>query len=61
MKLKDNRYFKARLLGADKTTDVALLKISSRSDLPYLKMGKSANVKAGQWVVAIGSPRFMED
>ncbi len=61
VKLKDNRYFKARLLGADKTTDVALLKISSRSDLPYLKMGKSANVKAGQWVVAIGSPRFMED
>ncbi|WP_462370208.1 S1C family serine protease [Oxalobacter formigenes] len=61
VKLKDNRYFKARLLGADKTTDVALLKISSKRDLPYLKMGKSANVKAGQWVVAIGSPRFMED
>lgn len=61
VKLKDNRIFRARLLGADKTTDVALLKISSKRDLPYLKMGKSANVKAGQWVVAIGSPLFMQD
>lgn len=61
VKLKDNRIFRATLLGADKTTDVALLKISSSRDLPYLKMGKSANVKAGQWVVAIGSPHFMED
>ncbi len=61
VKMKDGRYFPAKLLGADKTTDVALLKISSKRVLPYLKMGKSSDVKAGQWVMAIGSPLFMED
>ena len=48
VKMKDGRYFPAKLLGADKTTDVALLKISSKRVLPYLKMGKSSDVKAGQ-------------
>ena len=61
VKMKDGRLFEAKVLGADQMTDVALLKINSRKSLPYLKLGKSANVKAGQWVLVIGSPRGLED
>lgn len=61
VKMRDGRVFKAKVLGADQMTDVALLKINGGNHLPYLKMGKSANVKAGQWVMAIGSPRGLED
>ena len=61
VKMRNGRTFKAKVLGADQVTDVALLKINGGKNLPYLKMGKSANVKAGQWVMAIGSPRGFED
>lgn len=61
VRMKDGRVFKATMLGADKTTDVALLKINSPKSLPFLKVGKSADIKAGQWVIAIGSPLFLED
>lgn len=61
VKMRDGRVFSAKVLGADEETDVALLKINSSRPLPYLKMGKSADVKAGQWVMAIGSPKGMED
>jgi serine protease Do len=53
--LTDKRTFKARLIGADERSDVALLKIDG-SNLPVVNLGKSANLKVGQWVVAIGSP-----
>ena len=61
VKMRDGRVFEAKVLGADKMTDVALLKINSSSPLPYLKIGRSADVKAGQWVLAIGSPKGLED
>jgi len=53
--LTDKREFKARLIGEDDRTDVALVKIDA-SDLPAVTIGDSNKVRAGQWVVAIGSP-----
>ena len=61
IKMKDGREFQAKVLGSDRTTDVALMKIDADSELPYLILGNSDNVKAGQWVMAIGSPLFLED
>lgn len=46
----------AELIGADKRSDLALLKIESEGNLPVVKMGDSDDVKPGQWVAAIGSP-----
>ncbi|HEY1042635.1 MAG TPA: Do family serine endopeptidase [Telluria sp.] len=53
--LTDRREFKARVLGADERSDVALLKVEAR-DLPSLKVGTSRNIRVGEWVIAIGSP-----
>ncbi len=55
VRLTDKREFTAKVIGSDKRTDVALLKING-SNLPVLKTGRSADIKAGQWVLAIGSP-----
>jgi len=53
--LNDKRSYIAELVGADKNTDLAVLRISD-SELPYLKLGNSDEVKVGQWVVAVGNP-----
>ncbi len=53
--LLDKREFKAKLIGADKRTDVALLKIDA-NDLPVVTLGDSNTLRVGEWVVAIGSP-----
>jgi serine protease Do len=55
VKLSDRREFKAKVVGSDQQSDVALLKIEGK-DLPALRVGDSAHLKPGQWVVAIGSP-----
>ena len=55
VKLLDKREFRAKVIGADKRTDVALLKIEANG-LPAVKLGDSAALKPGEWVVAIGSP-----
>ena len=55
VRLSDRSEMKAKLVGTDPRSDVALLKIEGK-DLPVLKLGKSQDLKAGQWVVAIGSP-----
>jgi serine protease Do len=55
VRLTDKREFKAKTIGADKRTDVALLKIEA-SGLPVVKLGDPAQLKVGEWVVAIGSP-----
>ncbi|WP_436839659.1 DegQ family serine endoprotease [Pseudomonas moraviensis] len=55
VRLADRSEMKAKLIGTDPRSDVALLKIEGK-DLPVLKLGKSQDLKAGQWVVAIGSP-----
>lgn len=53
--LTDKREFKAKIIGADKSTDVALVKIEG-SNLPRLTLGDSGKIKVGEWVIAIGSP-----
>ncbi|AQV94936.1 serine peptidase [Cupriavidus necator] len=53
--LPDKREFKAKLIGSDKRTDVALLKVEA-TGLPRLPLGDSNKVRAGEWVLAIGSP-----
>lgn len=55
VKLNDKREFKAKVLGADKASDVAVLKIDAK-DLPFVRVGTSAPTKVGEWVLAIGSP-----
>lgn len=53
--LTDKREYKAKIIGADKRTDVALVKIEG-SNLPRLALGDSNNLRVGEWVIAIGSP-----
>jgi serine protease Do len=55
VKLTDKREFKAKVIGADKRTDVALIKIEA-AGLPSVRLGDPARLKVGEWVVAIGSP-----
>ena len=56
VKLNDNREFKGRLIGADPSTDLALVKVESTDDLPTLPIGNSDNLKVGEWVLAVGNP-----
>ena len=58
--LTDKREFKAKVVGADTRTDVALLKIDGKN-LPLLVMGDSDKIKVGEWVLAIGSPFGLEN
>jgi len=53
--LNDKREFEAKLVGADPSTDIALLKIDAK-DLPILIYGDSNNLKLGEWVLAVGNP-----
>ncbi|XYJ12261.1 DegQ family serine endoprotease [Telluria sp. B2] len=53
--LTDRREFKAKVLGADRRSDVALLKVAA-ANLPYLRTGDSSKIRVGEWVIAIGSP-----
>ena len=55
IRLTDKREFKARIIGSDKRTDVALIKIEAMG-LPVVRMGDPEALKVGEWVVAIGSP-----
>jgi serine protease Do len=55
VRLNDRREFSARLVGADRRSDVALLKIETRGLQPA-RLGNPANLKVGEWVLAIGSP-----
>lgn len=54
--LYNEKKYKANIVGTDKRTDVALLEINSDEKLKSLNIGKSENLKIGQWVVAIGNP-----
>jgi len=55
VRLTDKREFKAKVIGADKRSDVAVLKISA-TGLPVVSIGDSSKLEVGEWVVAIGSP-----
>jgi len=55
VRLTDQREFKAKVLGSDRLTDVAVLKIDAK-DLPAVKIGNPQATRVGEWVVAIGAP-----
>lgn len=55
VRLTDKREFKAKVLGSDKRTDVAVIKINA-DKLPIVTLGQPAQLRVGEWVVAIGSP-----
>jgi len=60
VKLTDGREFKAKVLGSDKLSDIAVLKIKA-DHLPVVNLDRSDDVKVGEWVVAIGSPYGFEN
>ena len=60
VKLADEKEFDAELVGRDPKTDLALIKISTTTDLSPIKMGNSDMANVGNWVVAIGSPFGLE-
>ncbi len=60
VKLTDRREFKAKVLGADPKTDVAVLKIDA-SNLPVVRLGNTKSLQVGEWVLAIGSPFGFEN
>jgi serine protease Do len=55
VKLSDGREFKAKLVGTDPETDLAVIKIDAQG-LPFAKLGDSDKVEQGEWVIALGSP-----
>ena len=60
VKLTDNREFKAKVVGVDRRTDVALVKIDAKN-LPTVRIGDASKARVGQWVAAIGSPFGLEN
>jgi serine protease Do len=60
VRFTDKREFKAKVIGADRRTDIAVIKIEA-SALPAVKFGDPAKLKVGEWVVAIGSPFGFEN
>ena len=56
MTLNDRRTFKAKVVGTDPETDVAVIKIDGDSDLPMLPLGDSDKLRVGDWAIAIGNP-----
>jgi serine protease Do len=54
--LDDGTELNAKVLGADPRTDIAVLKINADKPLPFIQLGNSADVKPGEWVVAMGNP-----
>jgi serine protease Do len=60
VKLTDKREFRAKVVGIDKDTDVAVLKIDAK-DLPTVKIGDASKVQVGEWALAIGAPFGFEN
>jgi len=60
VKLSDGRTFKAKLVGSDPQTDIALLRLEHANDLPTVVLGVSKRLEVGDWVIAIGSPMGLE-
>lgn len=54
--LNDNRTLEAEIIGTDSKTDIALLKVKSEGDLPFIAFGNSDTAKIGEWVLAVGNP-----
>jgi serine protease Do len=60
VRLSDSRSLRARLVGSDPDTDIALVKIDSPTALPFARLGDSDTLRVGEWVVAIGNPLAYE-
>lgn len=60
VRLKDGRELSAEVVGRDKKTDLALVRIKDKVDLPYLKLGDSDKLRQGDWVLAVGNPFGLE-
>lgn len=58
--LSDGRQFSAKRIGTDPKTDLAVIKISATGQLPFVTFGDSDKVEVGEWVVAIGHPRGLD-
>ncbi len=58
--LKSGKEYDAEIVGRDPNTDIALIKVTAKDDFPVVTLGNSAELKVGQWVVAIGSPFGLE-
>ncbi|MBW2622208.1 MAG: DegQ family serine endoprotease [Deltaproteobacteria bacterium] len=56
VRLANEKEYKAKIIGRDPTTDLALLKINDKGNLPFIRLGDSEKVQVGDWVVAIGNP-----
>ncbi|MGB5668367.1 MAG: trypsin-like peptidase domain-containing protein [Maribacter sp.] len=54
--LNNNKTYEAELIGTDPNSDIALLKIDAKTQLPYLAFGDSDDLKIGEWVLAVGNP-----
>ena len=61
VRFTDKREFKAKIIGADRRTDIAVIKIDTTAPLPAVRFGDPAKLKVGEWVVAIGSPFGFEN
>ncbi len=60
VKLNDGREYDGKLIGQDPNTDVAVVQIEAKN-LPFLKLGNSANIEVGQWAIAIGNPLGLQE
>ncbi len=56
VQFQDGREFDAELVGADPPTDVALIRIAAKEELPYIELGDSDQLEVGDWVLAFGNP-----
>ncbi len=56
VRLNDKREFKAKVIGADNRSDVAVIKVEATAPLPTVKIGDVSKLRVGEWVIAIGSP-----
>ena len=59
--LSNGNQYPAKFIGGDPKTDLAVIQVSARENLPYLNFGDSDKVEVGEWVVAIGAPRALEN
>jgi S1-C subfamily serine protease len=61
VRLKDDRSFEGKVLGADEVTDLAVVKINAGGDLPVAPLGSSSNVQVGDWAIALGNPLGLDN
>ena len=61
MTLQDGREYESVILNADRHSDIAVVKIKSKTPLPAAKLGSSSKVRPGDWVVTLGCPHSLQN